>query len=152
MAAGYDKSGCPTRAGVWPASSAKRDSLIGRQTLPTAAFSTATSAPSLAQPRCSTARDPRRENHTTYTAVAPKAVFTMRTLATRAAQAPEFSAQIPTAQTEKQQVNPLRLSRTPNREPSQGRSISAASTRVAACNSSVARWLARTFWSTNDEL
>jgi hypothetical protein len=52
-------------------------------------------------------------------AVAPKAVFTMRTLATRAAPAPEISAQIPTAQTEKQQVNPLRLSRTPNREPSQ---------------------------------
>jgi len=58
-------------------------------------------------------------NHTIYTAVAPKAVFTMRTLATRATPAPDFSAQIPAAETEKQKVNPLRLPRTPNRGPSQ---------------------------------
>jgi hypothetical protein len=43
----------------------------------------------------------------------------MRTLATKAARAAEFSAQIPQPKTEKQQVNPLRLPRTPNREPSQ---------------------------------
>ena len=47
----------------------------------------------------------------------------MRTLTTQAAPAPEFSAQIPAAQTEKQQVNPLRLPRTPNREPSQVRRL-----------------------------
>ncbi len=45
--------------------------------------------------------DPRPENHMIYTAVAPKAVFTMRTLTTRATPAPEFSAQIPPAQTAK---------------------------------------------------
>ena len=48
----------------------------------------------------------------------PLRLFTMHTLATRPHR-PEFSAQIPTAQTEKQQLNPLRLPRTPNREPSQ---------------------------------
>ena len=48
-----------------------------------------------------------------------KAVVTVRTLATRAAPAPEFSAQIPQPKTEKQQVDSLRLPRTPNREPSQ---------------------------------
>jgi hypothetical protein len=37
----------------------------------------------------------------------------------RAAPAPECSAQIPQPKTEKQQDNPLRLPRTPNREPSQ---------------------------------
>ena len=75
----------------------------------TAAISTATDAPSCAQPRCSIARDPRREAHTTYTAVAPKAVFTMRTLATGAAPAPDFSAQIlasPTGQPAANTANP----------------------------------------------
>ena len=53
------------------------------------------------------------DSHTTYTAVAPKAVFTMRTLATRAAPAPEFNAQTPTAHTEKQQLNPLATTANP---------------------------------------
>jgi hypothetical protein len=43
----------------------------------------------------------------------------MPTLTTRAAPAPDFNAQIPAAQTEKQQVNALRIPRTPNHEPSQ---------------------------------
>jgi hypothetical protein len=40
-------------------------------------------------------------------------------LAPQGSPAPESSAQIPQHKTEKQQVNPLRLPRTPNREPSQ---------------------------------
>lgn len=44
-----------------------------------AAFSAASSASSWAEPRCSIDRDPRREDHTTCTAVAPEAVFTVRT-------------------------------------------------------------------------
>ena len=47
-----------------------------------AAFSTSSSASSCAEPRCSIARDPRREDHTICTAVAPDAVFTVRTYAT----------------------------------------------------------------------
>jgi hypothetical protein len=39
---------------------------------------------SRAEPRCSIWRDPRREDHTICTAVAPEAVFTVRTYATTA--------------------------------------------------------------------
>ena len=60
--------------------------------------------------------------------VAPKAVFTVRTSATRAAPAPEFNAQIPQPKIEKQQVNPLQLPRAPNPEPSQGQVISRSKT------------------------
>lgn len=44
----------------------------------TAAFSASSSASWCADPRCPIARDPRREDHTTYTAVAPDVVFTVR--------------------------------------------------------------------------
>ena len=44
-----------------------------------AAFNAANSASSWAEPRCSIERDPRREDHTICTAVAPEAVFTVRT-------------------------------------------------------------------------
>ena len=43
-----------------------------------AAFSASSSVSSCADPRCSISRDPRREDHTTRTAVAPDAVFTVR--------------------------------------------------------------------------
>ena len=48
-----------------------------------AAFSASSSASSCADPRCSISRDPRREDHTTCTAVAPEVVFTVRTYGTR---------------------------------------------------------------------
>jgi len=38
--------------------------------------------------RCSTEREPLRQDHTTWTAVAPEQVFTVRTYATRAAYGP----------------------------------------------------------------
>ena len=48
-----------------------------------AAFSSSTSAPLCADPRCSISRDPRREKYTICTAVAPDDVFTVRTYGTR---------------------------------------------------------------------
>jgi hypothetical protein len=48
-----------------------------------AAFRASSSASSCADPGCSIPRDPRRDDHTTCTAVAPDAVFTVRTYATR---------------------------------------------------------------------
>ena len=47
-----------------------------------AAFSASSSASSWAEPMCPMFRDPRREDHTTWTAVAPDAVVTVRTYAT----------------------------------------------------------------------
>ncbi len=47
-------------------------------------FSAATSSSLWAEPRCSICRDPRREDHTTWTAVAPELVRAVRTHATSA--------------------------------------------------------------------
>jgi hypothetical protein len=47
-----------------------------------AAFSASISASSCAEPMCPMFRDPRRQEHTTWTAVTPDAVFTVRTHAT----------------------------------------------------------------------
>src|SRR6185312_7089472 len=47
-------------------------------------FNAATSSSLRAEPRCSLRREPRRENHTTWTAVAPELVRTVRTYATTA--------------------------------------------------------------------
>ena len=44
-----------------------------------AAFSASSSASSCAEPMCSMFRDPRRDDQTSCTAVAPEAVFTVRT-------------------------------------------------------------------------
>jgi hypothetical protein len=44
-----------------------------------AAFNAANPASSWAEPRCSIERDPRRDDHTICTAVAPELVFTVRT-------------------------------------------------------------------------
>jgi hypothetical protein len=49
-----------------------------------AAFNAANAASSRAEPRCSIERDPRRDDHTICTAVAPELVFTVRTYATSA--------------------------------------------------------------------
>jgi hypothetical protein len=49
-----------------------------------AAFKTANSALSWAEPRCSIERDPRRDDHTICTAVAPELVLTVRRYATTA--------------------------------------------------------------------
>ena len=59
----------PRSSSAWPA--ANRCSA--------AAFSAANSASSWAEPRCSIYREPRREDHTICTAVAPEEVFTVRT-------------------------------------------------------------------------
>jgi hypothetical protein len=48
-----------------------------------AAFRASSAASSYADPRCSIFRDPRREDHTTCTAVAPEVVFTVRIYGTR---------------------------------------------------------------------
>ena len=48
-----------------------------------AAFSASSFASSCAEPMCSIFRDPRRNDHTIWTAVAPDEVFTVRTYATR---------------------------------------------------------------------
>ncbi|BCQ06740.1 hypothetical protein JMUB5695_00149 [Mycobacterium heckeshornense] len=53
-----------------------------------AAFSAANSTSSCAEPMCSIEREPRRQDHTICTAVAPDAVFTVRTKATSAAYDP----------------------------------------------------------------
>jgi hypothetical protein len=47
------------------------------------AFSSSTCASSWADPRCSISREPRCEEYTICTAVAPDAVFTVRTYGTR---------------------------------------------------------------------
>jgi hypothetical protein len=74
----------------------------------TAAFSAASSASSWADPMCSMSRDPRRDEYTICTAVAPEAVFTVRTYATDpTAQRRPFSAQISVVRTTKPQVNAL---------------------------------------------
>ena len=57
--------------------------LTRRQALRATAFSNSTSAPLWADPRCSISRDPRREEYTICTAVAPDDVFTVRTYGTR---------------------------------------------------------------------
>ncbi len=56
-----------------------------------AAFNTSTSASVCADPRCSIVRAPRRIEYTIWTAVAPDAVFTVRTYGDTS---PEFSVQI----------------------------------------------------------
>jgi hypothetical protein len=53
-----------------------------------AVLSAANSTSSWAEPRCSIEREPRRQAHTICTAVAPEAVFTVRTNATSAVYGP----------------------------------------------------------------
>jgi hypothetical protein len=56
--------------------------MIQRACVRAAAFSASSSASSCAGPMCSISRDPRRDDHTTCTAVAPDFVFTVRTYGT----------------------------------------------------------------------
>jgi hypothetical protein len=51
------------------------------QALRPAALSASSSASSWADPKCSIRREPRRVDHTICTAIAPEAVFTVRTYA-----------------------------------------------------------------------
>ena len=60
-------------------------------------FNTANPASSRAEPRCSIERDPRRDDHTICTAVAPELVFSVRTYATNAPYEARPSAQIRTS-------------------------------------------------------
>ena len=57
--------------------------LPGREPLPGSCLQASSSASSCAEPMCSIFRDPRRNDHTIWTAVAPDEVFTVRTYATR---------------------------------------------------------------------
>jgi hypothetical protein len=57
--------------------------LPGRDPLLRRGFSASSSASSCADPRCSISRDPRREDYTTCTAVAPDVVLTVRRYGTR---------------------------------------------------------------------
>ena len=76
-----------------------------------AAFSASSSASSCAEPMCSILRDPRREDQTIWTAVAPDAVFTVRTYATRRDYEPQLSAQIRRLRLANQQLTALRRRR-----------------------------------------
>ena len=68
---------------------------------------------------CSIERDPRRDDHTTCTAVAPELVFTVRTYATQAPYGPPPSAQIRTRIQLNPQVTALQDRRTRNTDKSQ---------------------------------
>jgi hypothetical protein len=76
-------------------------------------LSASTSPPSCAEPRCSIWRDPRRVDHTICTAVAPEAVFTVRTYATSAPYEPRISVQISAQQRPNPQISALQLELAP---------------------------------------
>ena len=84
-----------------------------------AAFSASTSASSCAEPMCSMFRDPRREDHAIWTAVALEAVFTVRPSATRRDYESRISAQIRRRQPTTQQFTALRPSRSRSSDKSQ---------------------------------
>jgi hypothetical protein len=65
-------------------------------------------------------RDPRREDHTTRTPVAPDEVFTVRTCATTRDYEPRPSAQIRRPQQANRQVTALRSDRSRHSDKSQG--------------------------------
>ncbi|GHH42202.1 hypothetical protein GCM10017774_38140 [Lentzea cavernae] len=75
------------------------------QTLPRHRLERLHAASSCAEPMCSMSRDPRREEYTICTALAPDAVFTVRTYATRDSLEPAASAQIFAVHTTKPQLN-----------------------------------------------
>jgi hypothetical protein len=69
---------------------------------------------------CSIEREPRRQDHTICTAVAPEAVFTVRRKDTSTAYGPALVSKFRGNPTAKQQVNRSRPCQNPKREPSQG--------------------------------
>ncbi len=69
---------------------------------------------------CSISRDPRCQEYTICTAVAPDAVFTVRTYGTRQLYGP-FSVQIQLRRTGNPQVTAVASAQNPNREPTQVR-------------------------------
>jgi len=72
-----------------------------------AVFNAANSTSSCAEPICSIDREPRRQDHTICTAVAPDAVFTVRTKAISAAYGPALVFKFRRIRTPKQKVNPF---------------------------------------------
>jgi hypothetical protein len=68
---------------------------------------------------CSMFRDPRREDHTTWTAVAPDEVFTVRTYTTTGDYEPWPSAQLRRPQPLNQQATALTLGRPGSSDKSQ---------------------------------
>src|SRR4029077_1560276 len=99
----------PRSSSAWPA--ANRSAA--------AAFNAANSASSRADPRCSIERDPRRDDHTICTAIAPELVFTVRTYATAAPYGPAPSAQIRTNRPTNPQATALRHQPTRHSDKSQ---------------------------------
>ena len=84
-----------------------------------AVFSASSSASSCAEPMCSIFRDPRRKDHTIWTAVAPDEVFTVRTYATRRGYEPRPSAQIRRPTPANLQANALAINRSGSSDKSQ---------------------------------
>jgi hypothetical protein len=68
--------------------------------------------------KCSIERDPRRQDHTICTVVAPGTVFTVRTKASSVAYGP-LRVQIPTNPNTKRQVSHPQSHQNPKHEPSQ---------------------------------
>jgi hypothetical protein len=73
-------TGCPAAAAETRAKA--QHALPGGQALPRDGLEISSSVSSCAEPMCSMSRDPRREECTICTAVAPDAVFTVRTYGT----------------------------------------------------------------------
>ena len=88
-----------------------------------ASFSASNSPSSCAKPMYSISRDPRREDHTIWTAVAPDEVLTLRTYATTRDYEPRPSAQVCRLQPANQQVTALRSSRSRSSDRSQVRGL-----------------------------
>ena len=80
---------------------------------------------------CSMERDPRRDDHTICTAVAPELVFTVRTYATQAPYGPVASAQIRTRNSPNPQFTALHSRRTRNSDKSQAAATLDLSTLLA---------------------
>lgn len=57
------------------------------------------------EPRCSISREPQREEYTAGAAVAPEAVFTVRTFGTGPLYSPRLSARIGPAKSKNKQVS-----------------------------------------------
>ena len=104
-------SRCPIRedvigSGPPPAGSRPRSSSSWppRSAAAAAAFSASSSASSCADPRCSISRDPRRDEHTICTAVAPDFVFTVLTYGTRPLYGPSLVRNFSSRERANQQV------------------------------------------------
>ena len=105
---------CLPRAGEWSSSACRAANRAAA-----AVFNAANSTSSWAEPMCSIEREPRLQDQTICTAVAPQAVFTVRTKATSTAYGPALVFKVPANPIAKQQVNRSQPGQNPKREPSQ---------------------------------